>query len=106
MFAIHEQATVSSKGQVTLPKAIRQALGVTTGEKLNFDLHNGVVTLTRSDILEHNDPAIGGFLSLLEADIRKGKSVGNLPEQLMQAMLANIDQPVNVAEDIEDDVAL
>lgn len=106
MFAIHEQATVSSKGQVTLPKAIRQALGVSTGEKLTFDLHDGVVTLTRSDTLAHNDPAIAGFLSLLEEDIRKGKAVGSLPEDLMQAMLANIDQPVNLAEDIEDDVAL
>ena len=28
---IHEVATLTSKGQITLPKPIRQALGVTTG---------------------------------------------------------------------------
>ena len=35
---IHETATVTSKGQITLPKSIRQALGISSGEKVAFDL--------------------------------------------------------------------
>ena len=31
MPAIHEVATITSKGQITLPKPIRQALGVDFG---------------------------------------------------------------------------
>ena len=31
MPAIHEVATLTSKGQITLPKSIRQALGADTG---------------------------------------------------------------------------
>lgn len=29
-------ATLSSKGQITLPRQVRQALGVTTGDRLDF----------------------------------------------------------------------
>ena len=31
-------ATVTSKGQLTLPKAIREALGLSAGDKVNFVL--------------------------------------------------------------------
>ena len=41
MPAIHEVATLTSKGQITLPKSIRQALGVDTGGKVAFDLRGG-----------------------------------------------------------------
>ena len=38
MPAIHVVATITSKGQITLPKPIRQALGVDYGGKVAFDL--------------------------------------------------------------------
>ena len=66
MPAIHEIATLTSKGQITLPKPIRQALGVDVGGKLAFDLRGSEVVVTRVDA-EHEDPAIGAFLSLLAA---------------------------------------
>jgi AbrB family looped-hinge helix DNA binding protein len=30
------EATVTSKGQITVPSALRQALGITTGDRLRF----------------------------------------------------------------------
>jgi antitoxin PrlF len=36
MRGIHQKATLSSKGQITLPKAIQQSLGVTPGDKLSL----------------------------------------------------------------------
>lgn len=33
------EATVSSKGQITLPKALRNHLGIQTGSRLRFTLH-------------------------------------------------------------------
>lgn len=103
--SIQEQATLTSKGQITLPKAIRQALGVTTGGKVSFELRGSDVIVTRADA-EHEDPAIGAFLHLLEKDIRQGKHVGNLPDDLAQAMLAKLGQPVDLDEDIEGDVVI
>ncbi len=48
MPAIHEVATLTSKGQITLPKPIRQALGVDAGGKPAFDLRGSEVVVTRS----------------------------------------------------------
>ena len=41
MSRIHEVATITSKGQITLPKPIRQALGVDSGGKVAFDFNPG-----------------------------------------------------------------
>lgn len=102
---IRELATLTSKGQLTLPKPIRQVLGITTGSQIAFELRDGEVIVTRAEI-EHEDPAIGAFLGLLEADIRKGKNLEALPKELAQAMLASKGLADALDEDIESEVAL
>lgn len=105
MSSLHEVATLTSKGQITLPKSIRQVLGVDTGSKLAFDLRNGEVVVTRADA-EHEDPAIGAFLGLLEADLRAGRHLQSLPEELALALLANAGHGVDLDEEIDGDVVL
>jgi len=102
---IHAEATLTSKGQITLPKSIRQALGITSRDKIAFDLRDGEVIVTRAEP-EHDDPAIGAFLELLEADIRNGENVGVLPTELAEAMLGNVNKAADANEDIEGEVAL
>jgi len=41
-------ATVTSKGQVTLPVAIRRALSIKTGDRLVFTVENDRVVVERS----------------------------------------------------------
>ena len=106
MSDIHEVATITSKGQITLPKPIRQALGVTIGGKVAFDLRHGEVVVTRAEDAEHEDPAIEAFLGILERDIRDGKHIRALPEKLTETMLANARHTVNLDEAIEGEVAL
>jgi len=106
MAAIRELATITSKGQITLPKPIRQALGVDYGGKVAFDLRGSQVIVSRADETPHEDPAIGAFLALLEADIRTGQNLSSLPDDLVQAMLTNLNQPLDLDADIEGDVAL
>lgn len=101
---ICEQATLSSKGQVTLPKSIRQALAVTTGSKLTFRLRGDEVVVARAD-QDHTDPAIGAFLQLLEQNIQTGRHVSSLPEGLRASMEQHAIEAVG-GEDIEGDVAL
>lgn len=36
-------ATITSKGQITIPASVRRALGVQTGDTLEFALHAGKV---------------------------------------------------------------
>jgi antitoxin PrlF len=34
-------ASVTTKGQVTIPKRVRQALGIAPGSKVEFEVHGG-----------------------------------------------------------------
>ena len=75
MSIVHEIATVTAKGQITLPRTIRRALGADVGARVAFELHDdGRIVVSRADA-EHEDPAIGAFLDLLAGDIRAGRHV-------------------------------
>ncbi|MBS7560176.1 type II toxin-antitoxin system PrlF family antitoxin [Pseudomonas sp. RC4D1] len=102
---IHELATLTSKGQITLPKSVRQLLGVDTGGKVAFDLRDGEIVVSRADD-EHEDPAIGAFLSLLTADIEAGRHVQVLPEDLARALLMNAEHHADLDAPIDGDVEL
>ena len=106
MQAIHEVATITSKGQITLPKPIRQALGVDFGGKVAFDLLGSQVVVTRVENELHEDPAIAGFLALLEKDIASGRHISALPADLAHSMLSAIRRPVDLSEEIHGNVAL
>ena len=43
------EATVAERGQITLPKAVRDALGLTKGSKLTVELIDGRIVL-RKDV--------------------------------------------------------
>lgn len=105
MPTIHEVATLTSKGQITLPKSIRQALGADTGSKLAFELRGGEVVVTRADA-EHEDPAIAAFLALLARDIEAGRNVRGLPEGLARTMLEHAGHKVDLGDDFDEDVEI
>lgn len=106
MPAILEVATLTSKGQITLPKPIRQALGVDVGGKVAFELLGDRVVVTRVGEGPHEDPAIGPFLLLLEQDIEFGQRIGTLTESLASALRASVGQVTDPTQDIQGDVAL
>ena len=86
MFRIHEVATVTSKGQITLPKSIRQVLGVDSGGKVDFDFNGKAITVTRAEPGDPIDPAIARFLALIESDLAQGKNVAALPAKLARSL--------------------
>ena len=45
-----DDAKVMAKGQVTIPKKVRAALGVETGDRVTFIVENGVVRVVNSAI--------------------------------------------------------
>lgn len=46
-------ATVTSKGQVTLPKKVREALGLKSGDRVLFRVRNGGAVLAKTpDLLD------------------------------------------------------
>ena len=96
---------MTSKGQITLPKTVRQALGVDVGAKVAFELReDGQVVVSRADT-EHEDPAIGAFLDLLAADIRAGRHVRAIPDDLAQDMLEHAQREAGPEGDLAGDIA-
>lgn len=106
MSEIREIATITAKGQITIPKPIRQLLGVGIGARVAFDLRRGEVIVTRAEQADHDDPAITAFLGLLERDIRAGRRVRTLPDKLARTMLATARRAIDLDEAIEGAVTI
>lgn len=85
---VEEVCTITAKGQTTVPKAVRQALGVGYGGRIAFRVEGGAVTVhalpERDGEGAAEDPALAPFLALLEADlaVRPAEAVRPLPEAL------------------------
>jgi len=82
---VEETGTLTSKGQTTVPKAVRQVLGLASGDTVTWRIVDGAVTITKAD-REDADPAIASFLSLLERDIAAGRNVQDLPQDLAETL--------------------
>jgi len=79
MPVVEEYCTITAKGQTTVPKAVRQALGVGYGGRIAFRVEGQSVTVHA--VLENDvsDPALAPFLALLEADIASRPASAVLP---------------------------
>jgi antitoxin PrlF len=104
--ALEEFSTITAKGQTTVPKAVRQALGVDYGGRIAFRVSDGGVTVCRADSDE--DPAIETFLGFLAADIKaRPQAIMSLSPDLA-ARIASLtgDVTINLDDEIDGDVSL
>jgi antitoxin PrlF len=53
------KTTVSEKGQVTIPKALRDRLGIRPGEILDFEAEDGRLVATKRVVRDPFDAAFG-----------------------------------------------
>ena len=83
---IREESTITAKGQTTVPKAVRQVLGVESGDRIVFKISSGQVILEKATG-EHEDPALGPFLSFLARDL----NAPSHPVPLTPALVNRID---------------
>lgn len=85
---VEEKSTLTSKGQTTVPKAVRQALGIRSGDRLAFRIdESGKVSIARDSAEE--DSAIDAFLAFLSADIkRRPEVVTPIPDEAVERMRA------------------
>lgn len=104
--SLEEISTITAKGQTTIPKAVRQALGVDYGGRIAFRVSDGGVTVCRADVDE--DPAIDSFLSFLAADLRRHpEAIKALDPELVARITAlTADIPVDLDQAIDGDVDL
>lgn len=103
---IEEICTITAKGQTTIPRTVRQALGVGYGARIAFRIENATVTVHPADEAT-TDPALGPFLDLLARDIAdRPEALAPLPKSLL-ARIERLTAGVAVDPDapIEGDVA-
>jgi antitoxin PrlF len=62
-------SSVTDRFQTTLPKGVRDALGIRRGDQIAYQLQGDTVLLKRQSRENETDPALIGFLDLLERDI-------------------------------------
>jgi antitoxin PrlF len=107
MPAIEEICTITAKGQTTVPKAIRQALGVGYGGRIAFRVEDGAVRVYAVGAPEA-DPALTPFLALLERDIaaRPGALAPLTPDLAARMTAATSGVKVDPDAPIEGEVAL
>lgn len=65
---IEEISTLTSKGQTTLPKPVRQALRVIGGDPIRWRIEGDTV-LVSSDARDEHDPLVDRFLAFIAKDI-------------------------------------
>lgn len=103
---MEEFSTITLKGQTTVPKAVRKALGVDFGGRIVFRIDDGNVTVVRADIEE--DKSIFAFLNFLADDIiRRPETIKALSPELVAriTMLIGTDFQ-NLNEEIVGNVTL
>lgn len=105
--AIQEISTITSKGQTTVPKAVRQALGVDTGDRIVFCIDERGVTLQRV-AEDAEDPAIDAFLRFLAKDMEAHPERMVTMPPALAARMAELTEGVGTDVDtpIEGDVEL
>jgi antitoxin PrlF len=97
-----EISTITAKGQTTVPKSVRQALGLGTGDRIAFSMDERGVVLTRAEA-ENEDPVIDRFLSFLADDMEKHpERIVAFPENLAaqiavltEGVVVDLDAPID-----------
>jgi len=78
---LHETAVVSSRGQVVLPKPLREAIGVHAGNEIVFSLYdNGEISMK---VQERN---IEMFFGRAKCQEKKSLSIDEIDEAIAQAV--------------------
>ncbi|KTT69933.1 type II toxin-antitoxin system PrlF family antitoxin [Sphingomonas endophytica] len=106
---LKEESTITAKGQTTVPKAVRQALGVDYGGRIAFVVDDARRVYVEKATEEVSDPVVDRFLTFLAHDMIKhpGTSVVSLPATLRDRMAALVgDIDVDLDAEIDGVVAL
>lgn len=85
-------SSVTDRYQTTIPKGVRDALGIRRGDTIAYELSGNRVLLSRQAETPSDDPALLGFLDLLERDIAMHpERLEPLPHALVDRARALVD---------------
>ncbi|KPF41102.1 type II toxin-antitoxin system PrlF family antitoxin [Rhizobium sp. AAP43] len=102
-------STITDKGQTTVPKPIREALGVDFGGRIAFCIDEANRVYVERDDVEESDPVMDSFLDFLAKDMtaHPERSIAAFPPALkarMEALVGreavDLDQPIEGEVDL------
>lgn len=104
---LRERSRITAKGQTTVPKAVRQALGVSYGGEIAYVVDERGVSLSRVET-DAQDPVIDAFLAFLAEDMTHNpQRIAAFPASLTERVAAlTAGVAVDLDEDIDGPVAL
>lgn len=106
---LKEESTITAKGQTTVPKAVRQALGVDYGGRIAFFVDDARRVYIEKATEEVSDPVVDRFLAFLADDMisNPGTSIVPLPVTLRNRMAALVGtMDIDLDAEIDGDVAI
>ena len=104
-------ATITERGQTTVPAAVRKMLGLGKRGRVVFrGLSDGTVVITKADeagLPAGSDPVLGPFLAFLERDIaERPQTIQAVPRSLVERAAALVEGvEVDLDEALADDEA-
>lgn len=102
--SVLDESKITSKGQLTLPKIVRSALGVDMGDTVRFAMQNNKVVVEAVSEEPLEDPAVMAFLDTLEGSINTASDFPVEMMEIMKALTADIE--VDLDASIEGDVVI
>ncbi|WP_279359056.1 type II toxin-antitoxin system PrlF family antitoxin [Methylobacterium indicum] len=98
---VRERSKITSKGQTTIPKVVRQALGVGYGGEIDFVVdEGGRVSLVAAQ--DETDPVIESFLTFLAQDMARDPArITAFPADLAERMAV---LTAGMSVDLDDEV--
>lgn len=105
---LRKVSTITDKGQTTIPKPIRQALGVGYGGRIAFSLDENNRVFVERDDANEEDPVLEGFLDLLARDMAaRPEAFEEIPPGLRVRMAAlTTGSDIDLDAEIEGEVDL
>lgn len=106
---LREESTITAKGQTTVPKAVRQALGVDYGGRLAFVVDEQRRVYVEKADEEESDPVVDRFLAFLARDMTRhpGESIVALPDGLRERVMVLVgNMDIDLDAEIDGDVTL
>ena len=70
--------SISTKGQVTIPKKIREKLGIKEGDIIEFIEENGLVYLQRKRSIEKEEKKFRQFKGIIKSSITSDQFIKEL----------------------------